>query len=164
MKNTTITSVTPADLEQLRNISVETFTATFGAVNTPENLKAYLEHDLSREQLGQELADPTATFYFLQVDNELAGYGKLLRHAADIEIQRVYVREGFQHHGLGRQFLEFTEQVAREAGLPKVILGVWEHNDNALAFYKFMGYHRYGAHTFKLGDDPQTDYLMEKDL
>ncbi|WP_395321667.1 GNAT family N-acetyltransferase [Levilactobacillus parabrevis] len=164
MKNVTITPVTPTDLEQLRNVSVETFTATFGAVNTPENLKAYLEHDLSREQLGQELVDSTATFYFLQVDSQLAGYGKLLRHAADIEIQRVYVREGFQHHGLGRQFLKFTEQVAREAGLPKVILGVWEHNDNALAFYKFMGYHRYGAHTFKLGDDPQTDYLMEKDL
>ncbi|MFD1549246.1 GNAT family N-acetyltransferase [Levilactobacillus fuyuanensis] len=164
MKNTTITPVTPADLEQLRNVSIETFTATFGAVNTPENLNAYLEHDLSREQLSQELVDPTAAFYFLQVDGELAGYGKLLHHATDIEIQRVYVREGFQHHGLGRQFLEFTEQVARDAGLPKVILGVWEHNDNALAFYKFMGYHRYGAHTFKLGDDPQTDYLMEKSL
>lgn len=49
MKNATIIPVTPADLEQLWNVSVETFTATFGAVNTPENLKAYLEHDLSRE-------------------------------------------------------------------------------------------------------------------
>ncbi|WP_407885558.1 GNAT family N-acetyltransferase [Levilactobacillus sp. N40-8-2] len=164
MKNTTIIPATSPDLEQLRNVSIETFTTTFGAVNTPENLRAYLAHDLSREQLGQELTDPAAKFYFLQVAGELAGYGKLVYHATDLEIQRVYVREDFQHHGLGRKFLEFTEQVARDAGLPKVILGVWEHNTNALAFYKFMGYHRYGAHAFDLGDDHQTDYLMEKSL
>lgn len=164
MKNMKIIPVTVADLEQLHEVSVETFTATFGAVNTPENLKSYLEHDLSRDQLRRELADPHAGFFFIQKEGQLAGYGKLLYHADDLEIQRVYVRENFQHHGLGRDFLEFAEQTARDKHLPQVILGVWEHNDNARAFYQVMGYHRYGAHTFDLGDDHQTDFLMAKTL
>lgn len=161
---TTMTPVTLTNLSTLHDISVETFTATFGADNTPENLAAYLEHDLSRDQLRQEIADPAARFFFIEQDGRLAGYGKLLFHDADLEIQRVYVRQAFQHQGLGRKFLEFAEQVARQHQLPKIILGVWEHNDNARAFYRVMGYHRYGAHTFDLGADHQTDFLLAKTL
>lgn len=161
---TTITPVTLTDLSTLHDISVETFTATFGADNTPENLAAYLEHDLSAEQLRRELADSTARFFFIKQDGQLAGYGKLLYHDADLEIQRVYVRQAFQHQGLGRKFLEFAEQEAHNHQLPQIILGVWEHNDNARAFYRFMGYHRYGEHTFDLGADHQTDFLLAKEL
>ncbi|NLR08388.1 MULTISPECIES: GNAT family N-acetyltransferase [Lactobacillaceae] len=161
---TTITPVKPTEYQPLHDISVETFTATFGAVNTPENLAAYLAHDLSREQLRRELADPDAQFFFIKQAGQLAGFGKLLYHAADLEIQRVYIRQAFQHQGLGRKFLEFAEQEARQHQLPKIILGVWEHNDNARAFYRFMGYHRYGEHTFDLGSDHQTDFLLEKEL
>lgn len=161
---TTITPVTLTDLSTLHDISVETFTATFGADNTPENLAAYLEHDLSAEQLRRELADSTARFFFIEQDGQLAGYGKLLYHDADLEIQRVYVRQAFQHQGLGRKFLEFAEQEAHNHRLPQIILGVWEHNDNARAFYRFMGYHRYGEHTFDLGADHQTDFLLAKEL
>ncbi|WP_232842576.1 GNAT family N-acetyltransferase [Levilactobacillus tujiorum] len=164
MTTANITLVTTDELTQLHDISVETFAATFGAMNTPENLAAYLEHDLSPEQLRQELATPTDSFYFIKVNDQLAGYGKLRRHADNLEIQRVYVRKAFQHHGLGRQFLEFAEQTATTEGFTKLTLGVWEHNTNALAFYKVMGYQRYGAHTFDLGSDHQTDFLMEKSL
>jgi ribosomal protein S18 acetylase RimI-like enzyme len=41
------------------------------------------------------------------------------------------------------------------------LLGVWEQNENAIAFYTKKGFEIFDRHIFKLGDDPQTDFLMK---
>ena len=43
-------------------------------------------------------------------------------------------------------------------------LGVWERNARALAFYRKWGFDVVGEHTFKLGEDPQHDLIMRRDL
>ena len=45
-----------------------------------------------------------------------------------------------------------------------VWLGVWEHNQRAIEFYKKWGFEKFGTHIFQLGDDPQKDWLMLKKL
>ncbi len=46
----------------------------------------------------------------------------------------------------------------------KVWLGVWEKNENAIAFYNKMGFVRTGTHSFIMGDEEQKDYIMTKTL
>ncbi|MEO2496391.1 GNAT family N-acetyltransferase, partial [Enterococcus faecalis] len=41
---------------------------------------------------------------------------------------------------------------------------VWEHNDAARAFYKTIGYRYYSQHSFFMGDDEQTDFILLKEL
>ena len=41
---------------------------------------------------------------------------------------------------------------------------VWEKNENALRFYKKKGLYEIGTHTFVMGEDKQTDYILRKDL
>ncbi|MBI0090188.1 hypothetical protein H3T86_05635 [Bifidobacterium sp. W8113] len=36
----------------------------------------------------------------------------------------------------------------------------WEHNDPTQRFYQTMGFKRTGEHTFTLGEDIQTDWIM----
>ena len=43
-------------------------------------------------------------------------------------------------------------------------LGVWEYNKNAIEFYKHMGFKKFSEHSFLLGDDNQTDLLLEIDI
>ena len=43
-------------------------------------------------------------------------------------------------------------------------LDVWEKNEKALGFYRKNGFYEIGTHTFVMGDDAQTDYIMRKDL
>ena len=43
-------------------------------------------------------------------------------------------------------------------------LGVWEKNDKAISFYKKNGFYEFGKHTFIIGEDKQTDFVMRKDL
>ncbi|GMS48098.1 hypothetical protein NUITMVRE34_13780 [Enterococcus gallinarum] len=60
--------------------------------------------------------------------------------------------------------LSFAEEFAKAKQKTSLWLGVWEHNANALAFYNKMGFRRVGSHSFFMGDDEQTDYLMEKQI
>lgn len=43
-------------------------------------------------------------------------------------------------------------------------LGVWEKNDNAIDFYKKIGFVQAGAHSFYMGDEEQMDIIMTKSL
>ena len=43
-------------------------------------------------------------------------------------------------------------------------LGVWEHNQKAIEFYKKWGFEVFGKYIFVLGNDPQNDLLMKKEI
>jgi GNAT superfamily N-acetyltransferase len=43
-------------------------------------------------------------------------------------------------------------------------LGVWERNPRAVAFYRKYGFTRVGEHTFMLGADAQTDWVLARPL
>lgn len=163
---------TSEDLELLREISIETFTDTFAADNTPEDLAAYLERAYHPDQLRSELANPDSSFYFIYLESKLAGYLKLNTGVAQseemgldaLEIERIYVRSAFKRRGLGRELISFAIQHARETEKAAIWLGVWEHNTRALEFYRVLGFEKTGAHSFYMGDDEQTDYIMTKRL
>jgi ribosomal protein S18 acetylase RimI-like enzyme len=53
---------------------------------------------------------------------------------------------------------------AKAAGAATLWLGVWERNPRALAFYRKWGFDVVGEHTFNLGDDPQRDFMMRRDV
>lgn len=169
---TTYRIATIADLDTLQALSCQTFSATFGAENQPEKIADYLATAYAPAQLTAELENPHSRFVFAEVDNTLAGYLKLNIDDAQtekrgndrLEVERIYFLPEWQHHGLGRQFIAYAEQVARADGKHYVWLGVWEHNENAKAFYAKMEFQKVGQHSFVLGDDPQTDFILEKAL
>lgn len=81
-----------------------------------------------------------------------------------LEIERIYIRNKFQRHGLGKVLLNKALDVAREHNKKNIWLGVWEKNENAIAFYKKMEFTTIGTHTFFMGDEEQIDLIMNKTL
>ncbi|WP_225209353.1 GNAT family N-acetyltransferase [Limosilactobacillus fermentum] len=81
-----------------------------------------------------------------------------------MELQRIYLRVKYQGHHLGRQIMDFAMQEAKKSGVPRVWLGVWEHNYPAQKIYGRYGFKRVSQHTFMVGDDPQTDFILMKDM
>ncbi len=163
---------TPEHLPELQAISRETFTETFKEQNSPEHLNAYLEKAYNQEQLALELENPESRFYFVHSDDEVAGYLKInvgeaqseKMGADSLEVERIYVKKKFHKKGLGKLLLEKAFDVAAELEKKKVWLGVWEHNENAIAFYKQKGFVQTGAHPFYMGDDKQIDLIMTKTM
>lgn len=160
------------DLEILQKISIDTFNDTFKDQNSPENMKAYLEKAFDLIQLEKELSNISSEFFLVYVHDEVAGYLKVNTNDAQseemgdesLEIERIYIKNQFQKHGLGKYMLNHALDMAREQNKKIIWLGVWEKNENAIAFYKKMGFVQTGAHSFNMGDEEQIDFIMTKKL
>ena len=160
------------DLDELRALSIRTYYETFAALNTPEDMEEYLSRAFDREKLQRELENKNSMFFFLYSDDKLAGYLKVneaqsqtdVNDADSLEIERIYVSSEFQGKSLGRYLMERAIAMAVERRKKYAWLGVWEKNEKAIRFYKRNGFYKIGTHTFVMGEDVQTDYIMRKDL
>jgi len=167
-----ITAVTAADMPTLQQVSRATFTDTFGAANTPEDLAKYLDKTYNQPQLLQELQQPTTTFDFISLNGVVAGYLKLnwggtqseKRGNQRLEIERIYILPEFKRQGLGQQLYQRAVAKATDLGLAAIWLGVWENNFAAQKFYQAMGFKEVGDHVFHLGTESQRDLILEKTL
>jgi diamine N-acetyltransferase len=167
-----IKKCTREDLRKLQEISYETFNETFKHQNSPENMNAYLEKAFNLKQLEEELSNRYSQFFFVYFHNEVAGYLKVNSGDAQseemgeesLEIERIYIKNKFQKNGLGKYLLDKAMEVAVERNKKKIWLGVWEKNENAIAFYKNMGFVQIGSHSFYMGDEEQMDFIMTKTL
>lgn len=167
-----IKKCTLEELHTLQEISYETFNETFKHQNSPENMNAYLERAFNLKQLEKELSNISSQFFFVYFKNEVAGYLKVNTNDAQseemgnesLEIERIYIKNKFQKHGIGKYLLNKAMEIAMERNKKEIWLGVWEKNENAIAFYKKMGFVQTGTHSFYMGDEEQIDFIMTKTL
>ena len=168
----TIKQCTTSDAQQLQDISILTYKETFDEHNSEENMNAYLEAAYNLPKLEKELANPNSYFYFALVEGDVAGYLKLNTDAAQtepmdeqsLELERIYILKRYQKNGVGKVLMDKAFEMAEALGKEKIWLGVWEHNDNARAFYEKKGFVETGSHSFFMGDDEQTDLILTKTL
>jgi diamine N-acetyltransferase len=167
-------SILPAshyDLENLVDLSRKVFYDSFNHMNTPENMKEYMDRAFNADQLLSELKNPMSEFYLLSVDDIMAGYLKLnkdtaqsdIRDETSLEIERIYIDQAFQGKGLGAVLMTKAVERARALNLQYIWLGVWEKNTDAKRFYERHGFIEFGSHEFRMGDDVQTDILMRRE-
>lgn len=160
------------DIHLLQKISIETFNDTFKEQNTAENMKVYLDEAFTTEKLLSELAHFQSEFYFLYEEDQVAGYLKINIGEAQsenmgkaaLEIERIYIRKAFQRKGFGKYLFDQAMERAAEQRKTKIWLGVWEKNEQALQFYRKLGFEQSGAHSFWMGDDEQVDLIMMKNI
>jgi diamine N-acetyltransferase len=186
----TIRRGTLANAVLLSELGARTFSDTFAADNTAEDLAEYIATSFNVAQQTAELEDPASTFLIAEIDGRAAGYAKLhagapekelesansverthavgSTHAAEaanpIELVRLYVAREWLGRGLGEQLMRACLDEARHAGHDTIWLGVWERNARAQAFYRKWNFREFGEHMFQLGSDLQRDLLMERTL
>jgi diamine N-acetyltransferase len=166
----TIRNATNADAPLLAEIGAKTFYETFAADNTPEDMAAYLAESFSVDKLAAELADPAGCFLIAEAGGIVAGYAKLqngqppncVTGSPAIELLRLYVLQDWLGRGIGAALMRACLEEAARKACETIWLGVWEHNARAQAFYRKWGFEQVGSHVFKLGDDLQTDLLMQR--
>ena len=162
----------PSDLDTLRAMGRETYDQTFRSMNTEETMNRYLEEAFDPGRLADELGNPASEFYFLFLGAELAGYLKVneapaqtdLNDPDSLEVERIYVRRQYKGKGLGRTLIEHAVRLARDRNRASLWLGVWEKNRDAIRFYEKMGFRESGRHTFRMGDELQSDLVMTLSL
>ncbi|TQR12947.1 GNAT family N-acetyltransferase [Psychrobacillus soli] len=167
-----IKKCTVGDLQKLQEISYETFNETFKHQNSPENMNIYLEKAFNLNQLEKELSNISSEFIFVYFNDEVSGYLKVNIDDAQseemgddsLEIERIYIKNKYQKHGLGKYLFNKAIEIAMERNKKNIWLGVWEKNENAIAFYKKLGFIQTGTHSFYMGDEEQIDFIMTKTI
>jgi ribosomal protein S18 acetylase RimI-like enzyme len=165
-----IRSVREDEIGIICSLGKQTFYEAFADQNDPDDLKKYLDESFTREKIESEFQNQDSSFYFSLQGETITGYLKLNKGKAQtdffgneyLEVERLYVLEKYKATGIGRSLMKKAFEIAESEGSRYVWLGVWEFNEPAKAFYKKLGFERYGQHTFQLGNDPQTDIILRK--
>lgn len=164
-----------ATAAHLAELGRKTYADTFAATTRPEDLAIFLAETFGPELQLAELQHPETTFLLAHMQGTLVGYAKLREPsplglpegqdpAGRLEIERLYVRDDWQGTGLGAALMRGILALAEQLHCAAVVLGVWEKNDRARAFYQRFGFRQVGQHEFRLGQDVQTDLILRKGL
>ena len=165
------------DAAALSRLGAATFRETFEADNSPEDLARYLADAFSPDQQAAEIADQHGAMLVAEHraesgQAELVGYAHVvmgpppaaIRGPHPLELKRLYVARAWHGRGVAQALMNAAIDAARARGARTLWLGVWERNPRAVRFYEKYGFTRVGEHTFLLGSDAQTDWLLSRPL
>jgi ribosomal protein S18 acetylase RimI-like enzyme len=160
------------DAGLITEIARKTFMETYGDMNTPENMEAYLQSQFSNERMKEEMESRHARFFLAYLDNVPAAFTKVrddrqakkLENIRALEIQRIYVLREYQGFSLGKAMLDMVKGLAQAEGYQTIWLQVWQKNNKAIRFYQKAGFMVFETASFLLGDSTQQDFLMRYDL
>lgn len=160
------------DIASLSIFSINTFTDTFKGTCTDEDLEYFLSTTYSPQILMEELENPLSEVWLLKLEEKITGFIKLNFSAplpspqsgSGMEIQRLYIDKEYHSLGMGKKLMELAETRARENHENRIWLGVWEYNEKAKNFYEKWGFQYFGSHPFPIGNTPQVDLWMFKNL
>lgn len=108
----------------------------------------------------QQLGDANTVIYILEVDkNPVAYVTCIIRHLPEtpfkyaesiLDIEQLSVTVQHQRSGYGQMLMERAYALARELGISRIVLGVWDFNDQAVRFYQKLGFqvYHYRFHKF----------------
>ena len=158
------------DLFTLKGLSVINYVDTYGQDKTPKSMAKYIDKRFSVEKLSRELINENSLFYFMYIDDMLCGYVKLNKYKAQkdikapksLEIDGVYILKDYQGKGLGKEFLNQIIKIAKNDSKEFIWIGICEKNIKAISFYKRNGFKEIGKHSFKVGEELQSKFIMHK--
>lgn len=164
-----------ATATRLAALGRQTFSETFAATNTPADMAAYLAAAYGPDIQLAQLQNPRTTCLLVEMQGQTVGYALLATDSPlglppentttkQLEIKQLYVVEDWIGTGLGGALMRRCLEVAQAAGVSAVVLGVWEHNERAKAFYQRYGFREVGDVAFTLGQDVQRDLIYRKGL
>ena len=174
MTELTIRQATIDDAKLLTDLAYTTFWDAFAhhPKNAPDDLNYYMRQAFNQEQISVELADDKNIFLIAEIDGDAAGYSKIVIDniepgiTADkpVELARLYSHQRHLGQGVGQTLMDACFERSKAEGRDVMWLGVWEYNPRAQRFYEKNGFRVVGSHVFQLGQDAQTDLLMQKEL
>lgn len=169
-----VAKANPATATRLAILGRQTFLETFAAAPAAD-MNAFLAHVYGPEIQLAELRDPRYTFLLAEMQGELVGFAKLWRDSdlglpasetttGRLEIKQLYVAQDWIGTGLGAALMRRCLALADAEHAAAIVLGVWEHNQRARAFYERFGFRVVGQHEFHIGSEVSTDLILRKGL
>ncbi|MDR6903861.1 ribosomal protein S18 acetylase RimI-like enzyme [Rhizobium miluonense] len=152
----------------MSDFAARLFRATYSSDTEAADLDAYIYKNFSTERQEAEIADLSATVFLATVDDLIIGYAHVVVGSADSRrsalLNRIYIDTEWRGRGLANDLLDAVLSESEQRGVTRLELTVFERNARAIAFYQRAGFVATGSTTFAVGEDLQTDVIMEMDI
>ena len=122
--------------------------------------EAYLSHARSSAWLAEYSQTGVPIGYALNCAPDLP----VEPQAGDIELKRIYVFSRFHGSGAGKALMEASIAHAKSLGAPRLLLGTYEGNARAVAFYHKVGFETIGTRRFLVGGVYYDDIVMALEI
>jgi len=173
MSSFSIRPATPDDAETLAHIGVATFIESYTAEIDGSSMVAHCTREHSKAVYAKYLEAPTTGCWIAEYAATGAPVGYALNctpdlpvtpQPGDVELKRIYVLSKYHGNGLAGQLLTATLAHARAQNASRLLLGTYEENYRAMAFYAKHGFETIGTRKFTVGHKIYDDIVMAKPL
>ncbi len=160
------------DLDQLTELGRETFSQTFGALYSAEDLSSFLDASHSPDLYRDRLSDPAVDLWILEDEAATAVGYAMLRPChlpvdpmppGALELSRIYLLAHAQGGGRGSALLNTVLERVEERGRPSLFLSVFSGNTGAQRLYARHGFRHVGEYLFEVGEQRDREFIWRRD-
>jgi nicotinamide riboside kinase/ribosomal protein S18 acetylase RimI-like enzyme len=161
------------DAERLAHIGTATFVETYSEIIDGANMAAHCTAQHSKAVYEAYLAHPGCAVWLAEYEETGAPVGYAVNcppdlpialQPGDVELKRIYALSRFHGSGAGRLLMDAAIEHARACGAPRLLLGTYEDNRRAIAFYRKHGFEMAGTRQFRVGERLYDDVVLAKPL
>lgn len=137
-----------ADLQELRDIGIESYVPHYAHMWKPGGLEWYLNRCFGDDFLQKELVDPNVEYYIISSEEQNIGILKLVLQKplpdSKIEnalyLEKIYFIKEWTGKGAGREFMDFTFERAKQINCDCVWLVAMDTADKPIRAYEKAGF------------------------
>jgi len=160
----TIRNASVADIELIRDLTLQVWPQTYSHLITPEQISYMLEMMYSKEALEKQMGEDHQ--FIILYDNDVpigfASYSKIDAHI--FKLHKLYILPSHHGGGKGKFVIDYIQKNILYNGAKALQLNV-NRNNVAKVFYERLGFKVIGTDDIDIGNGFfMNDYIMEKKL
>jgi ribosomal protein S18 acetylase RimI-like enzyme len=168
----TIRACAPGDERALALVGKATFLETYAGTLERADVLDHCDVEHGEPRYAAWLKTPDYRLWLAEVEGGApVGYAVLgpsdlpiPTTVQDLELKRIYLLHRFEGMGVGRRLMETAVEAAMTAGARRLLLGVYDENHRALAFYARQGFTEAGRKAFIIGSTTYDDLVLGRPL
>lgn len=150
------------NITELANLASEIWHEYWVEILTPEQIDYMVENFQSEKAISNQIKNENYIYFFINVDNENAGYIGLSKKQDHLFLSKLYIKKEFRHKGLGTKAFDFIKNFAKENNYTNIILTVNKYNTNTINAYKKWQFKEIDSVVTDIGNGfVMDDYIME---
>jgi ribosomal protein S18 acetylase RimI-like enzyme len=154
---------------EIGNVSVEEAHRTSSPA---KDLNEFIKKNYNNEAIKSELSDERNIYTIIKVDDEPAGFSKIIFNSEHSNIQqknvtkldRIYLLSNFFDLKLGFELLKFNIDLSKKNNQSGIWLFTWTGNNRAINFYLKTGFTIIGSHNYQVSktySNPNHQMLLD---
>lgn len=118
--------------------------------NYPERFRKHIDGGRTPHNLIKEMVDPSAEYWLAVKSGKVLGVAYFMHRQLPsnplvipndyLLLDMLVVDERYRRKGVGKLLVDQAKKRAQEEGYPRVVIKVYEANQEAIGFYQELGY------------------------